>query len=236
MRRAVALVVCVMAAASAAGTSCIEVTYHPTDFLAYANALFYARAQRNGHFFEVERVMRGDVKPGARFEYPTDNDCLLPEDEQRYLVVLACYDGPCFLRWTKDSEGPRMLAFLKRSHRETHETVIAATLAWLRGTRSLDSFQHWIDTTAVIPRSEADDGLVHRLLEELRRMLRTAQRLESCDRSAVRELREQTLRPVAQILSTYPRADRDGYEYDLFEAFYQLREPLNVAWRVCPQR
>ena len=219
MRRAAMILLLALAFAPATRACCITVTVHPTDFFANARAIFHARAVVRDQVLVVERTVLGDVPPGARFSYPPHVRCNIPEDGKGYLVGQYCReDEPCAERWVDETDAPRMFAFMKQSHAETHETVMAAARQWLRGDRSLDDLREWIDTTAIKPRGKEDDEFLLGFLRQLRQVLDELNEIESCDPSLVLLLRQRELAPVAPLLASFPKGTVEEFDLRLEES------------------
>ena len=253
-RIALIFVIAIAIAGSAPATSCITITRHPTDFLSNMRAMFYGRASHADQMFHVERVVRGKIRVGQRFPYP-ESICSRPEDGELYLMVQSCWEGEgCGVGFVKEEEAPRMMQFLAHAHRETHETVMAATLKWLRGEMPLDRFDDWINTVSIRSRASKDDGFLLRLLEELRNVLWSFERIEACDPSLIPPMRR-GLDPFEKQLKTFPPGlaeefdrhleeggddeawTRSSYEYDMLEwlKHVQRSEAWETAFKRCIQ-
>ena len=208
MRRALLL----LFAAPSALACCITYAPHATDFFAYTNAVFYGRANNAGEFFIIESVVSGEMN-SDHLDYGPLSQCSRVEDDKLYLIVRFCErEKPCAHRWVAESETPRMIEFLKRAHRETHETVIAATLKWLRGETSLDAFRDWIETTAITPRGEDDDEFLLEFLAQVRSVLWDLNEIASRDSSLADLLRQTELPAFARALSSFPPGTQKEFD------------------------
>ena len=140
-----------------------------------ANGAGYARFTSDWEFV-VERVIRGPMRAGDKihFEYRGGFDAPRPPDVGTlYLVTKHCWAPQrCEAVWEKESEAPRLLAWLERSHLESHRTLLTKTIGWAEGRVPLDDYRAWLDTVIIDPLDDYDEMFMGELLESLQNLTR----------------------------------------------------------------
>lgn len=155
-----------MYAAAAVLACCITVVPSPRPFFAGSNAVAYARWNGSDAFI-VESVVRGDIQVGDKLAYEPRSQCDSLTNATLYLVSRDCRRGGCSVAHANERDAPRLLPYLDRMHRETHETILATALRWTAGKMSAHEFEEWLGTIAVEPRDPDEDEFALELASDL---------------------------------------------------------------------
>ena len=154
------------AALCARGEECITVKPNPLMFFNDSRAVFYARWQKTGGSFVVERVLFGAAEKNQVVVY-TPRHCEVLDDGRTYLVSDICTDEkPCGLFVAANSE-KRLEDYLRHAHKETHETVLAHFVGWADRSESTAHFQRWLSTASIKRRAWDEDRFTYDLLLDL---------------------------------------------------------------------
>jgi len=113
----------------------------------------------------VKRVIRGRAKVDDAIPHRGDYCDALFAGKEYLVVTPGAEEGR--VRVTSQTFAPRMLEYLERAHRETHERVLAKTIAWCEHAMSQQEFRDWITTVAVKHRSQNEDEYLLRLIGAL---------------------------------------------------------------------
>jgi len=214
--RVAALVLLV--ALSVRANECVTVAHRTARF--FDGSVGVAEAVWRGDSFVVDRVLRGDLRPGDRVPHALA-PCNALNDGETYLISINCrpdVDLDCRILWSNRFDRLRLLWVLDHLHRETHERILAKSVAWLTGRISLPMFHDWIDTAIIAPRDVGEDEFTRRLINDLSHFASTLSYLD--DRETVRN----EVDAFVRLARVFPRGTEEQFDA-MFDACGDKQAP-----------